>query len=169
LNVVTLYQDPLTRYWATELWDRVGQLIHGGDVCHKSWMKRDLPQAVVFADAVQAAAEADVLMISVCDEGELRHVLHDWIDAWMPKRAGREGALVSLISVPAQQDPQSARAYQYLRAVARRAGLDSLPRERRMPNERLAISTLPEVSPAAIPTVTWSGEASSRVAGAFAD
>jgi hypothetical protein len=168
LNVITLYQDSLTRYWASELWDRVGQLIHCGNVCHKSWKTSDLLRTDVFADAVQAAAEADVLMIAIRDEGELAHFLCDWIVAWIPRRAGREGALVALIGVPEQQDPQSARAYQYLQDVARRAGVDFLPRERKLPNERLAMSTSLEVSPAAIPTVSWSGGASSREAGAIA-
>jgi hypothetical protein len=167
LKVVTMYQDPLTRYWATELWDRVEQLIHCEDICRKAWKTSDLPQADVFADAVQAAAEADVLVISVRDTGALPLLLHVWIDAWIPKRAGREGALVALIGMPAHQDTQSDRAYQYLEAVARRAGLDFLPRERKLPEEPLAASTSHEDSPAAIPAVPWLGGATSGGAGAY--
>ena len=159
LNVVTMYQDPLTRYWATELWDRVGQLIRYGDICRKSWKVSELPQAEVFADAVQAAAQADVLMISVRDEGELPPLLHEWIDAWLPKRAGREGALVALIGVPAHHGAQPDRAYHYLDAVAHRAGLDFLPRERKLPEEPLAVTTSIEVSPSANSTVPWIGGA----------
>jgi hypothetical protein len=157
LNVVTLYQDPLTRYWATELWDRVGQLIRCGDTCHKSWKISDLPPAFVFADAVQAAAEADVLVISVRDEGELPLFLHTWIDAWIPRRAGRAGALVALIGVPAQQDTQSDLACQYLEAVARRAGLDFLPREHKLPKRPLAVSASIEVNSVANPRVPCFG------------
>jgi hypothetical protein len=167
LKVVTLYQDPLTRYWSTELWDRVGSLISYEDVCHKSWKISDLPQAVVFADAVQAAAAADVLVISVRNSGALPLILHVWVNAWVPRRAGREGALVALIGVPPQQDTQSDRAYQFLEALARGAGLDFLPRERKLPEGPQAVSTLPAVSPAAIPTVPWSGGVSSREAGAY--
>jgi hypothetical protein len=160
LNVVTLYQDPLTRHWAAELWGRVGQLIHCGDICHKSWRLSDLSQADVFADAVQAAARADVLVISVRDEGELPPFLHKWIEAWMPKRAGLEGALVALLGVPALQGAQSDRAYHCLEAVARSAGLDFLPRERKLPEKLLAGSTSIEVSPVANPAVSWPSGAS---------
>jgi hypothetical protein len=166
LRVVTLYQDPLTRYWATELWDRVGQLVDGGDIRRKSWKIADLSQADVFADAVQVAAEADVLVISVRETGALPLFLHVWIDAWMPRRAGRVGALVALIGVPAQPDTPSDRAYQYLEAVARQAGLDFLPRERKLPAEPPADSTSAEVIPAANSAAPWRWRASSRQAGA---
>ena len=138
LNVVVAYQDPLTRHWATGLWDRVGQLIDTGGICCKSWKLNDLTQASVFAEAVNAAVVADVLVISVRDAGELPLMLHVWIDAWLPRRAGRTGALVAVIGVPAKPDVQSGRAHEYLEDVARQAGLDFLPRERMLPQEPLA-------------------------------
>lgn len=71
LSVVTVYQDPLTRHWATELWERVGQLISNEAVCHQSWKMSDLTDPRVFMDAVRAAEEADVLLVAVRDTGEL--------------------------------------------------------------------------------------------------
>jgi hypothetical protein len=94
----------------------------------------------VFADAVQAAAEADVLVISVRDAGDWPASLYVWIDSWLPKRAGRGGALVALIGVPGRPDSQSGRAHQYLATVAREAGLDFLPRERKLPSAASASS-----------------------------
>jgi hypothetical protein len=166
LNVVTVYQDPLTRYWATELWDRVGQLIHCESIRGKSWSISDLPQADVFPDAVETAVKADVLVISVRETGALPLFLHVWIDTWLPRRAGREGALVALIGVPAGQDIQSDRAYQYLESVARRAGLDFLPRERKLSEEPLAASTSLGITAVATPTVPLRGGASKRQASA---
>jgi hypothetical protein len=86
-------------------------------------------------DAVQAAAKADVLVVSIRDAGELPVDLYVWIDAWMPRRTRRPGAMVALIGVPPQPDPQSGRAHKYLEAVSRRVGLDFLPRERKLPEE----------------------------------
>ena len=113
----------------------MGQLIDSAGICRESWKVSDLARAFTFADAVQAAAEADVLVISIRDAGELPLLLHVWVDAWMPRRAGRPGALVALIGVPAKPDALSGRAHEYLDSIARQAGLDFLPRERRLPEE----------------------------------
>jgi hypothetical protein len=135
LNVVVVYQDSLTRHWATALWDRLGQLIDTGGICRKSWKLSGLTNAGAFARAVQAAVLADVLVISVRDAGELPMLLHVWADAWLPQRAGRAGALVALIGVPSTPDVLAGRAHEYLEDIARRAGLDFLPRERMLPQE----------------------------------
>jgi hypothetical protein len=166
LSVVVIYQDPLTRHWAAELWDRVGKLIDSGGICNKSWNLSGLASAFVFAEAVQAAAEADVLVISVRDARDLPLLLHAWIDGWMPRRAGRAGALVALIGLPARPDAQFGRAHEYLGAIARQAGLDFLPRERKLPEESLARSTLPWMAPATDLTAAWLGAGPSRNTGA---
>jgi hypothetical protein len=152
LNVTVLYQDLLTLRWATELWDRVGDLIGSGGIHCKSWKLSDLAYPDVFAEAMQAAAAAHVLVVSVLDAGELPISFCAWADAWIPRRAGRGGALVTLIGVPPQPSHQSGQAYRYLEAVARRAGLDFLPDERKLPEGSFAVSNptraTPEVNPA---------------------
>ena len=135
LKVVTVYQDPLTQHWATELWERVGQLLSGEAVCHQSWKLSSLTDPRIFMGAVHAAAEADVLVISVREDRELPIGLYVWIDAWVPSRNGPAGALVAMIGVPAQPDAQSGRSYQYLETVARKAHLDFLPHERKLPEQ----------------------------------
>ena len=155
LNVVTVYQDPLTRHWATELWERVGQLISQVGLWRQSWKISELTDPWVFTDAVSAAAAADVLVVSVRDAGEWPMGLHLWIDAWLPKRAERGGALVALIGVPGQPDAQSGRAHHYLEAVAREAGLDFLPRERKLPEVPLAFSSLAKIGD--VPNTTMAG------------
>src|ERR1035441_8827809 len=97
LNVVIVYQDSVTRYWAAELWDRMGRLIDSGGICRKSWKIGDLTQSAVFADSVQAAAKANVLIVAVRDAGEFPVTLSVWIDAWVPNRVEPSGgALVAL-------------------------------------------------------------------------
>jgi hypothetical protein len=158
LNVATVYQDPLTRHWAAELWDRVGHLVGQGGICQQSWKIGSLTDAQVFAGAVQAAAEADVLVASVRDAGELPIDLYVWIDAWMPRRTARAGALVALIGVSPQPDAKCGHAHEYLEAVARRVGLDFLPRERKLPEQSAVLSTLGGMAPAASLTMPWLGE-----------
>src|ERR1019366_2480021 len=95
----------------------------------------DLTDPRVFMDAVQAAAEADVLVVSVRDTRELPIGLYVWICSWIPSRAGPACALVTMIGVTPDPDAQSGRAYQYLESVARKAGLDFLPHERKLPEQ----------------------------------
>jgi hypothetical protein len=165
LSVAMVYQDPLTRHWAAELWNRVEQLVGHEGVCRQSWKISGLADARVFADAVQAAAESDVLVVSVRDTGDLPADLDLWFEAWLPRRAGRAGALVALIGVPPQPDIQSGRAHAYLETVARRAGLDYLPRERKLPPDRSAISTRCGIAPPASRPMPWPGVAPGCVAG----
>ena len=163
LRVATVYQDPLTRHWARELWDRVGQLVGQGGICHQSWKIGDLTDAQASTGAVQAAPEADVLVVSVRDAGELPINLCVWIDAWMPRRAG---ALVALIGVCPQPNVQSGRVHAYLEAVARRVGLDFLPRERKLPEHSRSISRLARSTQLVEPTMPWLCGAPSLRAGA---
>ena len=140
LTVATIYQDPLTRHWATELWGRVGQLIGDEGACCQSWKISDLTDPRVFEDSVRVAAAADVLIISVRDARELPTNLTVWFDALVPRRAGHAGALVALIGVPPQPDAQFGRAHAYLERIARKAGLDYLPRERKLPEQPFALA-----------------------------
>ena len=133
LGIVVVYQDAVTRHWASGLLDRLGQLIDAGCIRPKYWKLGNLTGANIFAEAVHAAAKADVLVIAVRDAGELPPLLHVWIDAWMPLREGRTGTLVALIGVPARPNALSGRAHWYLESVARQAGLDFIPRERKLP------------------------------------
>jgi len=149
LNVVVLYQDPLTLYWATELWDRVGELIGGGGVCRSSWRISDLAHPDVFAEAVQAAAKANIIVVSFRDTGVLPPSLCEWVDAWMPHRISTGGALVGLIGMPPQPSALCGHAYTYLQAVARRAGLDFLTHERKLPDELSSPASPAKIIPTA--------------------
>jgi len=116
-------------------------------------------------DSVRAAAEADVLVVSVRDTGELSISLYAWIDTWLPLRAGRAGALVALLGVPPRPDAQSGRAHAYLEAVARRTGLDFLPRERKLPEAPFALSIPPKFSQMTSRTMPFAAGASSFAPG----
>jgi hypothetical protein len=113
----------------------------------------DLTDPRVFMGSVRAAAAADVLVVSVRDTGELPTSLSVWIDAWIPGRAGTTGALVALIGVPPQPDAQSGRAYQYLEVAARKAGLDFLPHERKLPEQPWALSNPGKIGQTASRTI----------------
>ena len=78
-------------------------------------------------DAVRAALVADLIVVLVHAADELPLGFYVWIDAWLPRRTSREGALTALIGADEPQDPQSSRTREYLQAVARKAQLDFVP------------------------------------------
>jgi hypothetical protein len=141
LRVVIAYEDPLTHYWAMELWGRVGDLIGSGGICRTAWKISDLTHPGLFAEAVREAARAHVLVISFRDAGALPPCLCEWVEAWTPHRTGPGGALVALIGVPPKPSGQYGQAYTYLETVARQAGLDFLPHERKLPEDHLPFIT----------------------------
>jgi hypothetical protein len=149
LNVVVLYEDPLTWEWTKELWERLANLIGTGDVHRSIWRIGDLASPEVFAEAVRAAATAQVLVISLRDAGMLPPPFCEWVEAWVPHRLASGGAMVALIGVQPRPDAASGQAYSLLESVARRAGLDFLPHERRLPDHSVAHANHEKIVPEA--------------------
>jgi hypothetical protein len=130
LKIAGVYQDLKSRAWAEDLWNRVAQLTGPDAVQVAAWTIDELNHAPAFQEAVSAATLADVLVVSIHAGEQLPPGLCAWIDAWLPRRQRRDGALIVLLGVTAgQPDVPLARAKEYLRTIACRGGLDFLLRE----------------------------------------
>ena len=133
LNVAMVYQDALTRKWATQVCDQVTRLA-GKDAVHcTQWEISRLNDLCVLKDAILMTMVADVILVSIYDAEELPKDFRVWMDAWLARRYLPTGALIALISVPGELSAQTKPARDYLRAVARKGRLDFLLRERRLP------------------------------------
>jgi hypothetical protein len=99
----------------------------------EAWEIGDLTRLGILSDAVRFATVADVIVVSVCATEELPPDLCAWIDAWLPRRHRRAGALVALIGISEQSSPWFSHTLDYLQAVAHRGQLDFLPRECKLP------------------------------------
>ncbi|MGD0815118.1 MAG: hypothetical protein ABSA83_16080 [Verrucomicrobiota bacterium] len=127
LNIVGVYQDPLTQSWGVPMC-RLAMQLAGEDRIRNTWYDvHSLADIDIFLDAIRAALMADVIVISVYAAEELPMDLYVWIDAWLPRRPPGEGALTALIGVVDPQSPQSLHTQEYLQAVARKAQLDFIP------------------------------------------
>lgn len=133
LNVAVAYQNPLTGKWAEDACKRVAQLVGMKYIHSAAWEISDLTRPENLCDAVRFATLADVIVVSVCASEELPPDLYAWIDAWLPRRHRRAGALVALIGVSEQSCPWFSRTLDYLQAVAHSGHLDFLPRECKLP------------------------------------
>jgi hypothetical protein len=133
LNIAGVYQDSVTRDWAMQTCRRATQLV-GEESVQKAWYDANsLGDPVTFLDAVRAALVADVIVVSVYAADELPLDLYVWVQAWLPRRRSRAGALTALIGVAEPPDSRFVRTVEYLQAVASRAQLDFIPQERKRP------------------------------------
>ena len=107
---------------------RLATQLVGEEHVRDTWYDvHSLDDVRILLDAVRAALVADLIVVSVHAADELPLGLYVWIDAWLPRRASREGALTALIGADEPQYPQSSRTRDYLQAVARKAQLDFIP------------------------------------------
>ena len=128
LTIVGVYQDPLTQSWGVPMC-RLATQLAGNEHFRNTWYDaHSLDDIQILTEAVRAALVADLIVVSVHAADELPLGLYVWIDAWLPRRASREGALTALIGADEPQDPRSSRTREYLQAVARKAQLDFIPR-----------------------------------------
>ena len=142
LNVVGIYQDPLTRSWGVPMCPWATQLA-GEDPIRNTWYDvHSLSDSGILMEAVRAALVADVIVVAIYAADELPLELYVWIDVWLPRRTPREGALTALIGAEEREEPQSVRTREYLQAVARKARLDFIPLfENRLPRENKAAAS----------------------------
>jgi hypothetical protein len=133
LNIAGVYQDSVIRDWAIQSCRQATQLA-GGERVQNTWYNTNsLSDPGILLNAVRAAIAADVIVISVYAADELPLDLYVWIEAWLPRRLSRRGALAALVGVAEPLDSQSVRTLEYLQAVARKAQLDFIPQQRERP------------------------------------
>ena len=137
LEVAVAYQERRTREWAERVCVQMGYLV--GEECVRSswWPLPHLSDPHVFADAVQAASAADIIVVSAPATKELSEDLWTWITAWLPRRRQSTGALVALLGVSEPPLRGTSRTREYLQAVAHKGGLDFLPHEQELPAQSL--------------------------------
>jgi hypothetical protein len=132
LNVAGVYQDSVTREWAMQFCRRAMR-VAGEESVECAWYStKSLRDTGFLGDAVSAALVADVIVVSVYAADELPLALYVWVEAWLPRRLSRAGALAALIGVEPPES-QSIRTIKYLQAVARRARLEFVEQEHQRP------------------------------------
>jgi hypothetical protein len=142
-KIAVVYQDKVTLSWAKQMLYPVALQV-GEECVQNTWHDiNSLSDPEALLEAVHAALAADVIVVSVYAADELPLDLYVWINAWLPRRLSRVGALAALIGVVEAPSPQAIRTQEYLQAVARRGQLDFLPHERKLPAEPGASLTQP--------------------------
>jgi len=133
LDLAVVFQNLTAREWASEMWGQVKQWLGKTSLSAASWGISDLGRPDLLAAAVQAAAQAEVILVAVLAAPELPLELYTWCDVWLPRRGRRAGVLMTLIGQRAEPSPEVAPTLDYFQAVARKGGLDFIPQARLLP------------------------------------
>jgi hypothetical protein len=75
--------------------------------------------------AITRAVDADLIVFAINPGGPVPQQLKEWTEAWIRKRATREGAIVGLLD-PSKNQCSGLNRYTWLRGAALRAGLNYL-------------------------------------------
>jgi len=148
LKVAVVYQDGVTHDWGMQFCSRATR-VAGEQSVQSAWYDASsLSEPESLLDAVRATIAADVIVVSVHAAYELPLDLYVWVDAWLPHRCSRTGALTALIGATEPLNAQI-RTAEYLQAVARMAQLDFVQE-----HKHLIVSPSPSCKPLAEPART---------------
>ena len=126
-SIVVLYEDILARQAAIELCDSLAQTFYRDlDFQFSWWRFKYLNDQKISSEAVEAARNADLLLVSVQSSEAFPLELKAWFERWLSIRETSEGALVFIShqeEASGRRGPQAS----YLYLLAQRAKFDFLP------------------------------------------
>jgi hypothetical protein len=123
-DLVVAYEDTPTRNRAFQLYDHIAQQLLGDYDFQCSWWKFDhLHDPAVCEQAADAAANANMVILSLRGDKDLPPVFKAWLQGWASRRDNHKSALVMLCGGSEQSDG-ARRLQAYLHQVARQAKMD---------------------------------------------
>lgn len=124
-NLLVAYEDTATRNLAFGLYDKLAQALLDECDFRCTWWKFDhLHHATLQLRAVDAALQANMIILSVHAENELSPLAKSWIETWQPQKAGETSALVVLLAESGLDHPLPSKMEAALAEVAHRAKMD---------------------------------------------
>ena len=124
-DLVVAYEDRQTRNRALHLYDHLAQQLLDDYDFQCSWWKFDhLTNRTLAQQAADAAADANMIVLSLHARRELLPLHQAWIEQWLPRRQNRKSALVVLLAGADKQVQEAEPTLVYLRRVARLAHMD---------------------------------------------
>jgi hypothetical protein len=125
LKAVVIYEDGSTGRRAKHFYDKLTHALE--DECS---FNLELWSFQVFAIpelrelAVESAAQADFVILSLHGKAGLPVHIREWIETWSELIIGNGPALIALVDKPATRDGTNASALAYLKRVAKRTKVD---------------------------------------------
>jgi sulfite reductase alpha subunit-like flavoprotein len=126
-SVVVAYEDPAARERAVGFCDQLVERFWAQVELDISWWSfTSLEEAAGAREAVQEAAQAELIIVSTAPEGDLPATVKAWIEAWLRLRGEREGVLAGLTEGAEGLSLEEGPKHLYLRRVAHLGAMDYL-------------------------------------------
>ena len=124
-DLVVAYEDTPTRNRALLLYDHLSEQLAGDYDFQCTWWKFDhLCSHTLREQAADAAAAANMVIVSLRSGLVLPPLAKIWIDSWLSRKEIRKSALVGLIGQLQHSDQATPPVTKYLERTARKAKMD---------------------------------------------
>ena len=124
-DLVVAYEDTSTRNRALLLYDHLSEQLADDYDFQCTWWKFDhLCSHSLREQAADAAAAANMVIVSVRSGYALPPMAKIWIDTWLSQKEIRKSALVALLGEPRHAERMTLPVAGYLQRIARKAKMD---------------------------------------------
>ena len=124
-NVVVIYEDGPAGRRAKHFYDKLVQELE--DECAFSlqlWSFQVLAIPELRESAIESAAQADFVILSLHGKAGLPVDIREWIETWSKLIIGKGSALIALVDKSTTRGGTNASALAYLKGVAKRTEVD---------------------------------------------
>jgi hypothetical protein len=125
IKVVAIYEDGSTGRRAKRFFDKL--ILELEDECDFSLQLWSFPVLAIpelRKSAIESAARADFVILSLHGKSELPVDIRDWIESWSKLIIGKHLALITLVDKSTAKDGTCASALAYLKRLAKRTKVD---------------------------------------------
>jgi len=125
LKAVAIYEDGSTGRRAKRFYDKL--ILELADQCDFSlqlWSFQVLAIPELRKLAIDSAAQADVVILSLHGKAGLPADIREWIETWSKLIIGKDLALIALVEKSTTRDGTNASALPYLKRLAKRTKVD---------------------------------------------
>jgi hypothetical protein len=138
LNITLVYEDAATRKWARDTFEWMEKIAEPSKLRATWWNLNDLHAPGVLAGAVSTTLRADFIIVANRSAGALPLPFYVWVNAWLPHRFQRSGAIVHLLGENSGADSENAGSY--LREVARKGRMEFLLQRHGLPSAAIKLN-----------------------------
>ena len=127
-DLVIAYEDEITRNRAIALYDNLaGNLNDDYDVRYSWWKFHFLYDPALLDRAINAAIDADMIIVALRDAKEPPWIARNWIEKWLAGKDGHDCALVALVEGTPSARIEDCAVLGYLNSVAHQAQMNFFP------------------------------------------
>lgn len=128
-DLVVAYEDELTHGRAIALYNTLlNNLRDDHDVRYSWWKFHFLYDPALLDRAIDAAIEADMIIVALRDAKEPPWIARNWIEKWLKGKDGHDSALVALVEGTPSDRVEESLMFGYLNGVALQAEMNFFPR-----------------------------------------